>query len=321
MSEKRFKNYTLIIVITILLSLISVLPLGILGLITTALLASVIGYTVTKFHYWFVAFVCVCSTAVTALFVWDLAAAVSYVLPTLLCGLSLGIAHNIKLGNGKTITLVSCIYTLYLVLNISILGTNSKGQNIIEEALYSSAGIYKNALTTAYAGQISAAELDELMSVMLTTITKFIPGFIIIVCMCIALLYFWIFKKVLKIAKCDISAYKPFSAWRAEKAMSIIFIVITAISLVAPRQDYLSDALANAVMVSCFIFFIFGMSYLNFLLKRVMKNSALRKVVLIFITVSSVFTLGLPFIIVLMLGVLDSFVDFRKKSIKNNLPE
>ena len=322
MPEKKFKKYALVMITTILLSLFSVFLPGFSGLLVTAILSAVIGYAVTKFHYHFVSLLCVCTITVAALFSWDLMVAVSYMLPAVLCGISLGIAYNVKLTEAKTISVISCIYTFYLVANISIMGTNSKGQNIIEEALLASSETYQQVLTTAYGNQFPTEEINRMVSTMLTMVTKFIPTFIIIACISIAFLHFAVFKQTLKITNCDTTIYKkPFSAWHADKTLSVVFLIITVISFVAPAQDYLGDVLANAVAVSCFVFFIFGLAYVNFLLMRLMRNSALRRIILVFIAVSSLFAMGLPFIALLTMGVLDGFVDFRRKSTKNNLPE
>lgn len=321
MLGKRLKNHLLVIAAVIILSLISVLTLGVSGLLATAILASVIGYSVTRFHYYFVTLICACTVAVTALFTRNLAEAFSYMLPTILCGLSLGIAYNLKISEGKIISLLSCIYTLYFVLTISLSGTNDNGQNIIEEAVVTSSDMYQEMIAKMYEGYISAAEISQLISSLITIITKFMPAFIIIACISIAILYFNVFKKVLQITKCDTVFYKPFPAWHADKSFSVMFIIISILCFLSPADDYLGDVLANAIVVSCFIFYMFGLAYVNYLFIKFIKKVALRRLIIISIALLSLFTMGVPFIGLVALGVLDGFVDFRNRSAKNNLPE
>ena len=71
MIENRFKNYTLTLILTIILSVISALDLGVFGFLFTTLLASVIGYTVIKHHYYLVCASCVCAIIVYSLFLGD----------------------------------------------------------------------------------------------------------------------------------------------------------------------------------------------------------------------------------------------------------
>lgn len=320
MSKKSLINHILVVIIAVVLTLISVFPIGILGIFFTAALSALIGYSTTKHHYTFVASLCVLVFAVTSLFTVDTLAAVTYVLPTLLCGLSLGIAHNIKFHESKTIVLLSCIHTINLLANIKALGMIN-GKNFLEEALISSSDIYRELLETAYGQQFSTAEINELMSATLNIILKLIPAFVIIAGAMIALLYFYCFIKALKITKVDTKEYIPFSEWKASKSFTVIFLIITSLMMFSPIDNYFGDALMNVFMVSLFIFFVFGLSFLDFLFKRLVRISALRKLIIISITLISLFTFGVPFIALFIAGILNGFIDFRSKIKRDNLPE
>jgi len=320
LSKKSLINHILVVIIAVVLTLISVFPIGILGIFFTAALSALIGYSTTKHHYTFVASLCVLVFAVTSLFTVDTLAAVTYVLPTLLCGLSLGIAHNIKFHESKTIVLLSCIHTINLLANIKALGMIN-GKNFLEEALISSSDIYKELLKTAYGQQFSTAEINELMSATLNIILKLIPAFVIIAGAMIALLYFYCFIKALKITKVDTKEYIPFSEWKASKSFTVIFLIITSLMMFSPIDNYFGDALMNVFMVSLFIFFVFGLSFLDFLFKRIVRISALRKLIIISITLISLFTFGVPFIALFIAGILNGFIDFRSKIKRDNLPE
>ncbi|MBQ3181601.1 MAG: hypothetical protein IJB50_02460, partial [Clostridia bacterium] len=98
MTKNTFKNYALIIIATVVLTLISMLPIGIFSIVVTALLASIIGYTVTKHHYYFVGFVCVCILLMYSIFSKDFISSVAVSLPLILSGITLGITYNLKLS-------------------------------------------------------------------------------------------------------------------------------------------------------------------------------------------------------------------------------
>lgn len=320
MSKKGLINHILVVIISVILTLISVLPIGVIGIFFTAVLAAVIGYSVTKHHYTFVASLCILVFAVTSLFTVDTLSAITYVLPTILCGLSLGIAHNIKSHESKTIAILSVIHTTNLVTTIKALGTTN-GKNILEDALLSSSEMYKEILKTTHGEQFSAAEINELMSATINIVLKLIPAFIIIAGATIALLYFCCFKKVLKTTKTDTKEYLPFSEWKASKSFTIVFLLVTSVMMFLPMDNYFGDALMNVFTVSLFVFFVFGLSFVDFLFKRIIRFTALRRLIVVSITLISLFTFGIPFIAIFVAGILNGFIDFRNKFKKNNLPE
>ena len=126
MTKNTFKNYALIIIATVIISLIAMLPIGILGIVATALLASVIGYTVTKHHYYFVGVVCACVIAISALFSGDFYLTLVVNLPLILSGITLGIAYNLKISEFKTTSIIAGIYTIYTLLNFKFLTQDNK---------------------------------------------------------------------------------------------------------------------------------------------------------------------------------------------------
>ena len=142
------------------------------------------------------------------------------------------------------------------------------------------------------------------------------PSLVIIACVCIALLMFYIFKKILRITKSNIDIYKPFSEWQLDKSISLTYILIFVISFIIP-EGYFADALANVLVVSTFIFYIFGVSFADFLLKRVLKSRVIRKICMILIAVLPIFSFGFPFILISILGMSDGLFNYKEKIAKN----
>ena len=316
LTKNTFINHTLTIIAAIILTLISMLPIGILGVVVSALLASTIGYSVTKHHYSFVGVVCICVFLVYLIFSKDFALSTAASLPLILCGITLGITYNLKFSEFTTISVICGIYTIYLLLNIKILGAS--GNDFFENVFSLSAQDYSEMIMSLYPDQFTQAEIDALISNAMSVMMKFMPSFTIIMCALMALLMFYVFKKVLSATKKDMSFYKPFSDWHADKSFGIIFFVILVISFFLPEQSYISDAIANVVFISLFVFYIFGLSLTDFLLKRKISSTFLRRSILILLVL---FTFGTLMFAICFLGAIDSCADFRKKLQKNNLPE
>ena len=316
MTKNDIKSYFLTIITSAVLTLVSMLPIGIFGIITTALLASVIGYTVTKHHYAFVGVLCAFVLLIYLFFSKSLVSSLTVWLPLTLSGIALGITYNLKLSEFFATGVITGVYTIFLLLSIKLSVNFNK--ELLNDTLSSSVGVYKDALIEMYSNQLSQAEIDIVISEAMAVIIKFMPCFLVVLCGVLGLLMLYLFKKVLKITKSDASLYKPFSDWHAEKSLSIVFLVLFAVSFFLPESGYFSDAIANVLFISLFVFFIFGLSLADFLLKRKLRSLFFRKTILIVLVL---FSFGLPLFILCLLGIVDGCVNFREKISKNNLPE
>lgn len=309
MTENKFKNYALILITTIIISLISMLFSGILGAIFSALLASIIGYTVTKHHYYFVATVCACVIAIYTIFAKNFVVALAASLPTILCGLSLGIAYNVKISQFFTIGILTVIQSLNSILNIKLLSTGKNAEDFL--TLFSN--IYKEAMTAAYGSQLPQADIDAVFTQLMSVVTRFLPSFLIISSILVSLLMLFIFKKVLTVTKNDVTLYEEFSQWRAQASFSIVYILLIVIRFSMPATGYMPAALENVIMVTTFVFYIFGLSYLDFLLIRRKTKNHSKRIILVLVTIFTIIAIGLPFLLVCALGIADGCFDFRKR--------
>lgn|GEM_PF-2864082 len=327
MVENRFKNHILLLVASVILTLLTLLPLGILGIIVTALLTALVGYTVTKHHYSFVAVVCAGVLLMYVLFSGNLIASIFTSLPIILCGLSLGIAYNLKISSFKTIGIFTGVYTLN-ILSVLMLYGSKNGHNALEQLLSDVSNSFNEFISSESAQQflststdVNAETLREITNQVMAIFTMLMPAIIVIACILFALLNFAIFKKLLKSLKSDISFYSEFSLWRADVSMSVIYFIIVALAMFAPQGNYISAALLNVVTISTFVFFIFGLSFADYILTIKLKKQLLRRVILVILTVSSLLVLGFPFFILVFTGALDGCFNFRKKYATNQSNE
>lgn len=317
MTKNSFKNYLLVLIITAVFSLAGLLPLGVITLLIHAVLASIIGYTVVRYHYWFVAAVSAFLVAVFTIFSGNFYAAILVSLPVLLCGISLGIAHNLKISEFKTVAIITGVYTLNFLLNIRFLGSKSIS---FENLFTNTKEIYVDAITSAYDNTIPKEELETLVSEILSLIYRFMPSITVIFSILVALLFLYTFKKVLKITKTDTEFYKSFSEWHLDRSVGITSLVVIIINFSLPFDNYLSAALSNVCVISFFVFYIFGLAFICSLLKKRIAKPKLLKTIMFFIALLPVISLGLPFLMISSLGIIDACFNFRKAP-KNDLVE
>ncbi len=305
MIKNKFKNYALILILTVIFTLGSALPLGIVSAFFSALLVALLGYSVTRYHYFFVGVVSACIIAFYTVFAQNFLSGIYLGVEIILYGLGLGIGYNLELSEFKTVGLLAVIYSIFVVINIKFSGTGENLRTLLASSMES---VY-----TLYEGQISQTDFKTVISSLLDVFIRFLPSMVIITGICFALLYFWFFKKMLKIARTNISSYADFIHLHADRAISISYLVLSLISFIVPTGNYLSDALANVITVASFVFFIFGLSYIDFILTQKMKNTALKRVILVALILASLTMFGLPFVMLSILGAMDGCFNYRNK--------
>ena len=313
MTKNSFKNYFLILIITAVFSVAGLLPLGVITLLIQAVLASIIGYTVTRYHYWFVSTVCMFLIAIYTTFSGNFYTAISVSLPIILCGISLGIAYNVKISEFKTVSILTGVHTLYFLLNIKLLGVDS-----LVNILADSKKLYVDAFASVYADAIPKEQLEALISEVMALVYRFLPSIIVIFSILIALLFLYTFKKVLKITKMNTDVYKSFSEWKLDKSVGITALIVIIINFSLNTDSYFSAVLSNVCVISLFVFYIFGLAFMCSLLKKKVKNQKLLKAVMFFLALLPVLSPGLPFLMISSLGIVDTCFNFRKLP-KNDL--
>lgn len=316
MSRKLMKDFLLTVLLSLVFTLGSILPVAILSFICLLTTAALIGYSVTKFHYVYAFSHFVIIFVVYALFQQNFTTTLATILPILLCGTSFGVCYNLKLSAPKTLCVFSSIYALNTAINIKI-NTVSSGQNIFENAISMIGQAYQQILSTNFGTELSAEEINRVISELTSTLLRFVPGFIVIICILFAVAGFYIFKRILFIRKMDISCYEPFSQWHAQTSVSITYFILMAVFMFIPGYTILSDAFLNVVAIMTFIFFILGLSLLEFWLKKKIRISFWRKAILVIVSTLSIASIGLPFFLLAGAGALDGCFDYRKRKVNN----
>lgn len=316
MPSNKIKEFLLTVLLAVVFTLLTTLPVAVLSLLCTAAVAVSIGYTVVKYHYGYVAFTCILVFVVYLLFQQNPVSALAAALPLVLCGLTLGISYNLKFSAFKLLCIFTAVYVLNITVNIKLAGMAQAGQNVFEEAVSSVGQVYRESLTAVYGSQLSSAEINNIVSELTSTLLRFSPSFIVIACICFALLSYYMFKRILTIRKESVACFQSFCEWRADKFISITYFVILVLYFLVPANGFFSDTLLNMVTVMTFIFFILGLSFLEFLLKKKFPKSFTRKMILIAVCVASFILMGLPFLALSVCGAMDGCFDYRRRKLK-----
>ena len=308
--EKR-KEYIFAVGALVIFSLLSMFPVTLIPVICSSLSAAVLGYITTKYHYILVAFAGLCIAAVDFLFTGNFLYVLLNALPVILCGLTLGIAYNVKLPPLKTVAIFTGVYTVNTIANLKISEAISS-QNFIESVVTGVEKTYQDALSSS---QLPYEDLHDIVSQITSMLVQFSPALIVIISFSYALLSFYLMKRICVLRKADCQSLTAFPQWRAEKSIGIIYFIMIALMLLVPSGSLISDAILNTVTVMTYVFFILGLAFLEHtLLKRFPKPGS-RKAVLVVIAISSTFLAGVPFFIISIIGAMDTFMDYRRKKL------
>ena len=312
MSVKNYKDFTVGILVLIALAVISALPMALLSLVAFALSAAIIGYMTTRFPLGYLLLGLFSYFVIYYLTAGNLLSATVTVLPVVLCGISFGIGYNVRLSPMKMIAIGTSVVSLCIVANLKLL-TELSGENIFLTTMETVKNVYESLFSEVASTAITQDELKSYVSEIITTLVRFFPSFIIIACFIYAIFVYYTFKRLCMMRKVDLQGLESFSEWRAEKSIAVIYFAVVAISFVFSKQSLVADVVLNIDMIMTFVFFVYGLSLLEHIFKKVIQKSGIRKMLITFIAFISLFTGGLFFLVLSIAGAMDAFLDYRHR--------
>lgn len=310
LSGNKIKEYVTIMLFILIFSIISIMPISVISFISTCITAALIGYLTITVPYLYLPSAFICMALVYYLFSGSFPLVLSGALPIMLCGLSLGIGCNLKTTPLKMIIVATGVQTLNITFHLKI-SQSVTSQNFIENVATAMEQMYQEILTTTPG---ATGEIRALVSQIISVLIKFSPAFIVILSFNFALLSYYFFKQICMLRKANCNALSAFSKWRADKSIGIIFFIMLALSFLLPANTLIVDAVYNVVTVMAYVFFILGLSVIEFLLLRRFQKSWSRKMILFIIAFVATMIAGIPFFIISVAGAMDSFLDYRKIS-------
>lgn len=313
MSTSNLKTYILILSLTVVLVACSALPILVLSVLCPAITAAFLAYTITKFSPKYIVFHACLIFALNTIFLRSLQGAFITTIPILLCGLTMGICYNLRQSTIKLLSISTIAYVTSTILNIKYIGPTSSGKTILEDTIVLFGKIYKESLMKLPSSNLTTDELNHIVTELTSTLLTLSPGFIVIACGLMALLSYYSFSRILSFRHEDTKNLGAFSTWRAEKTISIIYFVLTAVYFISPVNTWMSDILLNMTMVMTFVFFIFGLSFTDYKLKNRISSVVLRRFILLAITLFSLSFMGIPFLVLSTCGMLGGLIDYRNR--------
>jgi len=308
----KIKEYVTVAMLIVISSLLMAIPVPLTAVLFATLVTALVGFSFTKFHYTYASFCALLVFAVNLLVSKNILLALTSSLPYVLCGLSLGISYNLKFSTPKFLGITSGVYLVNTMANFALTRNPESGLSLFEEAIYSIGTIYRETMIDAGGVNVSESQVDALITELTSMLLKFMPAFIIIASICYALLSYFVFQKILIIAKSDVSCFSRFSDWKAEKSVSIVFLVLLVVGVLSPSGTYVSDVLANIVTASSFVFYVLGLSYIDFKLKAQTRRR--RRLLLAGIFLLTFAFMGIPYMVISLLGALDGCLNLRHKN-------
>lgn len=315
MDSKKLKIYFLNLFALLAFSSLFCITNGIINILAGMLVSVIIGKSVTKYHYWYVGLLCLFSFVIISLFYGILQAFLPSIVLIML-GLTLGISTNIGLSYYFTVMVCSAIYLVETIINLKIIDkVTPNGESY--GAILRQAGENAAAILGQQYGQSQEIlrAIDETIDAMMSLTFTLTPAVFVAVCLASAGVLVMIYKKVQLKSKTDVSHLCPFSMLRGDKVIGFLFLIVISIAMLS-SEGLITDLCLNVIVILCFVFFIFGLAYIEYVMKSRGYNILSRRLtVLIAIPLLSLFFI-FPVIIVIGIGVSDSLIDLRARLLK-----
>ena len=314
LNNNKKKSCLLNIIFIVALSLVYCVSDGILQFAAGIMTSVLIGFSVTKYHYSFVAAGCAASVAVLTAFYSYFGGAVGAIAGIasgailVLLGIGLGLSSNLKMSISGTVLMCSLIYLANMLIGFIVLGQGIPFETMIKEFRE----VLLETIRMQYANipEINAAA-DEIIGSVMEVSIKFIPCLLICSAGVSGLILSFVYNVMIKKLNKNVKT-ESFSALHVERTVGVLFLAICLASSLTTNA-LIADALLNLILIICFAFFVCGLSYLDFSMKRKGRNKTYRTM-MIFVVIPLVsMSFALPAVFIAGMGFFDSLINFRKR--------
>ncbi len=300
----KYKEYSLVLLITMIAVLLSTLPTVLFSFVGSALTTALLAFTITQMPIVFAALQTCFVLLVYTLFQGNFTVAFVATIQIALCGFSMGICYNLKQSTFKLLGITTMVHASNLIATITTVKGNNQGQDFFANLI--SGQMYNELQAFSSVYPIPEAELNKFVSELTSLLMKLSPALILIACLLTALLGYYLFHKIILLKKADTSIFIPFDKWKVEKSISFTFIVLFIIYSAMPKNILITDVFFNIIVVMTFVYFIFGLSSINLWLKKRITNKILRRLLLFFVLTTSMTISGVVFLFIGALGIINS---------------
>ncbi len=233
-----------------------------------------------------------------------------------LLGLSLGMGVRLGLSFNKLMFLCTSLYLASTVAGIMIIKSTSTDMFSLNYFYETVNSVLDNMTSAGYYANPEVIDvLKQYLKQTVLFMMRVTPAIMIIVSIVCAFILIQVYKFVLIKAKVDTKFIVPFDKMRAGKLSAIVFIVLFFLYSAAPEGMF-SDLSLNVLIILGFLFFACGLSLFDWRLKMrgTKKNS--RRLIEIAILPISYLCMFIPIIALVGSGVIDSLLNFRRRTIE-----
>ncbi len=295
------------------------LTTGIFQALFGVMVSVLLGLQTTKYHYWYLLATSVLILGVSALF-FGFPVSLIIAVPYVLIGLALGFSFNLKLSSYKTVVICAVLFLAGMLVQIKFVEEFSATQTDLGELIMASANEIKQIFASVYGAEGELlSQIDELFNAMAQTLITLTPALFTIMSLALAYGALSLFKACARKDGADVTHFANFDQLRTDKILGILYLALVLLNLFAPA-GYFADLSLNVLIILTFVFFVFGLSYLDFRMKIGGVKKGIRRVIVAALCIFPFVLFTLPFMLITGAGVMDSLMDFRKRSASKPQP-
>lgn len=310
MKPDSLKSYITGTLLTIVLCAIYCLFGGLLQMVTGLFISALLGDTYFRRHYGYGILNSLLVIAVFALFA-GVIYAISAGVPLILLGLALALGTRLKLDVYRLLPICAFVHIANLLVGFLVADRLSGGKVTYSTMMLELGQTLQETLAAQYPQAEFKAAISETISRAVDLSIMLSPAMFIILSVVLSYLLLVVYKKMQQKKGMDMSFLSPFDTLQADKMSGVLYVILFILLTAAPAGMF-SSAAANVFLVLSFLFMVVGMSIFDKQMKRRGTPKTTRRIGLFLLVALSSMFFFIPVIILIVWGLLDSFLDFRK---------
>ena len=315
LKNNRFVTYGIDTLLLLVLSTAFCSLGGVLGSVIGILISAVLATVYCREHYSLSIFSTLLSLAVITFFYGPLQM-LYLAVPLVLVALSLTLGTKLKIGFLPLVTICTILFLSEFLVGLKIVEMTQSGVTFSSMVLDTG-----REFQTLFIDQLPDAALQEQMKDIvessLHTFIMLAPAVFTVICAVLSLFQILVYKRIQQKRKVDMSFLTPFDSLQADRAGSIIFLLVILLANALP-EGLFRDAMVNVSVISGFMLMVCGVSFFDFKLNQVGMRKFVRRFILVVLAMSSTMLMMAPLFLLVGGGLLDSFFDFRHKRNEEN---
>ena len=228
--------------------------------------------------------------------------------PFVLVALSLAMGNVYKLSIYKLLMVCSVLFTASAITNMMLISHLSDGAVTLSGMILDAGRVMRESFAAELADPAVAGTVEQVIKLTVDMCIKLTPAVFIIVSLVESFVLILIYKKLEERRQTPMDHLLPFAKWQGDKGFAITFLVMVVLLISAPAGLF-SNVLFNVVVVQGFLFAVLGLSVFA---GKNQKRTAAKNAVLIWVLCLLAAFVSMVGVIVLVSGILDCFLDFRK---------